>query len=166
MGLLPPVVPANVTAPLVVTAYCVTFFPTWKKFVPARLIDIEIWLLELNVFTRSASRPPQPVVGGLSGTLLCHWTCWSLCEKSCGGSGTELALYCAEGRGIDERAHVREQRGLARAEEVVDFLRRRDAARTRGRRRFSAKSEGGRCGAARGWNGRRRRRRSRRRRRE
>src|SRR5688572_21626341 len=52
-------------------------------------------LFALNAFVRSARRPPQPVANGLSGRLLCHSTCWSLCEKSCGGRGTDRALYCA-----------------------------------------------------------------------
>ena len=39
-------------------------------------------------------RPPQPEVAP-SGRSDCHTDCWSLCENSLGGSGTDLALYCA-----------------------------------------------------------------------
>jgi hypothetical protein len=38
---------------------------------------------------------PAAVTKGLSAMLLCHSTCWSLCEKSCGGRGTEPFKYCA-----------------------------------------------------------------------
>ena len=76
------VLPERLTAPPVPMAYWLTLAPTWKVFLPARLIDIEIWSLVLKALSRSAVRPPQPVVVGLSGTLCCHWTCWSLCEKS------------------------------------------------------------------------------------
>jgi hypothetical protein len=69
--------------------------PTWNEFSPATLTDIEIFGLVLRALTMSASRPPHPVVKGWSGTLLCHWTCWFACEKSCGGSATVPALYWA-----------------------------------------------------------------------
>lgn len=69
--------------------------PTWNEFWPFRLIDIETLLVVFIASTRSATRPPHPVENGLSGTLLCHSTCWSLWENNCGGSGTERALYCA-----------------------------------------------------------------------
>jgi hypothetical protein len=39
-------------------------------------------------------RPPQPEVAP-SGLLACQTDCWSLCENSFGGSGTERAVYCA-----------------------------------------------------------------------
>ena len=93
VGVVEVVVPVSVVAPPVPTAYWVTAEPTWKVFLPAMLIDMEICSLELRALTRSATRPPQPVAVGLSGTLCCHCTCWSLWEKSWGGRGTLRALY-------------------------------------------------------------------------
>ena len=39
-------------------------------------------------------RPPQPDVAPSSADD-CHTDCWSLCENSLGGKGTERARYCA-----------------------------------------------------------------------
>ena len=39
-------------------------------------------------------RPPQPEVAP-SGDDDCQTDCWSLCENSLGGSGTDFAVYCA-----------------------------------------------------------------------
>ncbi len=39
-------------------------------------------------------RPPQPDVAP-SGDDDCHTDCWSLCENSLGGKGTDFAVYCA-----------------------------------------------------------------------
>ena len=69
--------------------------PTWNEFTPLSVIDMETALFVLSELTRSAMRPPQPVLNGWSGMLLCHWACWSLCEKSCGGTLTLWALYWA-----------------------------------------------------------------------
>ena len=38
---------------------------------------------------RSAIRPAQPVLPGAFPRSEFHWSCWSLCEKSCGGSVAE-----------------------------------------------------------------------------
>jgi len=43
--------------------------------------------------SRSPMRPPQPTRAP-SGACACQVDCWSLCEKSLGGSGTERAEYC------------------------------------------------------------------------
>ena len=43
---------------------------------------------------RSPVRPPQPDTAP-SGEDDCHTDCWSLCEKSLGGKGTDFARYCA-----------------------------------------------------------------------
>ena len=59
---------------------------TWKLLNPFSVTDIETVPLPLSELVRSAARPPQPVRNGWSGTLLCHCTCWSLCENNCGGS--------------------------------------------------------------------------------
>src|ERR1035438_122137 len=91
--MVPPVAPVSETAPLVLTAYCETVCPIWNEFSPATLIDIEIVALVLIALIRSASRPPQPVWNGRSGRLLCHWVCWSACEKSWGGRDAEPDVY-------------------------------------------------------------------------
>src|SRR3954471_24539871 len=39
-------------------------------------------------------RPPQPELAP-SGDDACQYDCWSLCENSLGGSGTDPARYCA-----------------------------------------------------------------------
>ena len=91
------------TTPLLDTEYCVVVPPTSKVFDPASEMHIESTSLfpffGLYVSIMSAHRPPQPVVGGRSGMDVCHCTCWSACEKSCGGNATELAVYCALGTG-------------------------------------------------------------------
>src|SRR4051812_27011883 len=80
--------------PFGVTVYCETWLPTSKTLAPPSVIDIDTDELPLRELRRSAVRPPQPVRVGWSGTDVCHWTCWSLWLKSCGGSGTEAARYC------------------------------------------------------------------------
>src|SRR5687767_16011040 len=62
---------------------------------PAIEIDIETEPEVLREFMRSAMRPPQPVRESVPGSEVCHCTTWSLCEKSCGGTGTLLAEYWA-----------------------------------------------------------------------
>src|SRR4051812_32059461 len=78
--------------------YSLTTFPTSNVFTPAIEIDIEMLspVLDrpLSEFKRSAQRPPQPERESRSGIDVCHWITWSLCEKSCGGTGTLLARYC------------------------------------------------------------------------
>ena len=49
--------------------------PTWNEFTPLSVIDMETALFVLSELTRSAMRPPQPVLNGWSGMLLCHWAC-------------------------------------------------------------------------------------------
>src|SRR4051812_40395054 len=86
--------PERPTGPEVPTLYSLTMLPTSQVLEPARLIDMETVVLPLAALRRSAQRPPQPVRVGLSGTLVCHWTCWSLWLKSCGGTAAVLLMYC------------------------------------------------------------------------
>src|SRR5688572_21853133 len=68
--------------------------PTWKEFCPAMEMFIDTLLLGFTLaFITSAARPPQPFWKGRSGRLLCHWSCWSLWENNCGGTGLVLAIY-------------------------------------------------------------------------
>src|SRR5580698_3099322 len=83
------------TAPLVETEYCETILPTSKVFAPARVTMSEMGALGWMELSRSAMRPPQPVVGGWSGMEVCHCVCWSAWEKSCGGCATVPPRYCA-----------------------------------------------------------------------
>src|SRR5207247_9669361 len=54
------------------------------------------WTFAFWPASRSPIRPPQPSFApSPSGACACHTDCWSLCEKSLGGSGTERELYCA-----------------------------------------------------------------------
>ena len=53
----------------------------------ARVFGSVLWMGS----SRSASRPPQPLLKGWSGMEDCHWRCWSEWEKSCGG-------FCEAGR--------------------------------------------------------------------
>ena len=54
-------------------------------------VKVEVLLADMN---RSPMRPPQPVVAP-SAADACQYDCWSLCENSLGGSGTERAMYCS-----------------------------------------------------------------------
>src|SRR5580658_5262058 len=83
------------TAPLVETEYCETMLPTSNVFAPASVTISEIGALGCTEFSKSATRPPQPVVGGWSGMEVCHCVCWSAWEKSCGGCWPVPARYCA-----------------------------------------------------------------------
>src|SRR4051794_37120677 len=87
------------TTPPVLTEYCCTTPPTSKVFAPASETASEsaavLPLRGFKVSSKSAQRPPQPVVGGRSGIDVCHCVTWSLCEKSCGGFATLPLLYCA-----------------------------------------------------------------------
>src|SRR5271169_4590086 len=89
-----PLTPCNAIAPLVETEYCETMLPTSNVFAPASETESEMSELGLTEFSRSAQRPPQPVVAGWSGTEVCHCVTWSACEKSCGGLATVLWVYC------------------------------------------------------------------------
>ena len=64
-------------APLVETEYWATMLPISKMFAPARVMTREMGAPGWTALSRSAQRPPQPVVGGWSGTEVCHWVCWS-----------------------------------------------------------------------------------------
>ena len=83
------------TAPLVETEYCETMLPTSNVFAPASVTIREIGAVGWMEFIKSATRPPQPVVGGWSGMDVCHCVCWSAWEKSCGGCLPVPLRYCA-----------------------------------------------------------------------
>ncbi len=85
--------PVSEIAPLVETEYCETMLPTSNVFAPASETDSEMGAPGWTELSRSAQRPPQPVVGGWSGIEVCHWVTWSACEKSCGGLGFDPARY-------------------------------------------------------------------------
>src|ERR1019366_7222227 len=86
-----PETPESEIAPLVETLYCEMMLPTSKVFATASEMGAPVW----TEFSRSAQRPPQPVVGGWSGMEVCHCVTWSAWEKSCGGFFEPGALYCA-----------------------------------------------------------------------
>src|SRR5204862_3544008 len=69
--------------------------PTSKVFAPDNEMHIETCAPVFSEYNRSAQRPPQPVLLTWSGIEVCHWTCWSLCEKSCGGTAALPDEYCA-----------------------------------------------------------------------
>src|ERR1019366_3692342 len=80
-----PETPESEIAPLVETLYCEMMLPTSKVFAPASETEREMFAPGWTEFSRSAQRPPQPVVGGWSGMEVCHCVTWSACEKSWGG---------------------------------------------------------------------------------
>src|SRR5438132_10817932 len=95
LALVLPSNPARPILPSEETLYGSTTLPTSNVFVPAIEIEREICELPLSERSTSAIRPPQPVRPGRSGTEVCHWTDWSACEKSCGGTATPPERYCA-----------------------------------------------------------------------
>src|SRR5512143_1551712 len=58
---------------------------------PDTLTQVKV-ALPLPAIRRSPMRPPQPEVAP-SGDDDCQNDCWSLCENSLGGSGTERLVY-------------------------------------------------------------------------
>ncbi len=85
--------PFTGTEPVVVTWYCTALWPERYTALPATLMQVNV-LLPLPAANRSPMRPPQPEVAP-SGESDCQNDCWSLCENSLGGSGTERAVYWA-----------------------------------------------------------------------
>ena len=81
-------------APPVETEYCETMLPTSKVLAPASDTISEMGAFGCTALSKSAQRPPQPVVGGWSGSEVCHCDCWSAWENSCGGLRWP-ARYCA-----------------------------------------------------------------------
>src|SRR5258707_13501960 len=86
-------------APVLETLYSLMTLPVSNVLVPAREMFIETALLLLSEYSRSADRPPQPVLEGWSSIEVCHSTCWSLWEKSCAGVATLWLKYWALVRG-------------------------------------------------------------------
>ncbi len=87
--------PLNVVAPLAPITYGVATVPAWNSVLPdSETLSASCWLDTCEAST-SATRPAQPDFEVFWPRRLCHWSCWSLCEKSCGGSGTDFAWYCA-----------------------------------------------------------------------
>src|SRR5574341_1596058 len=60
---------------------------------PETLTQVKV-ALPLPAMNKSPMRPPQPEVAP-SAPEDCQNDCWSLCENSLGGSGTDLAVYSA-----------------------------------------------------------------------
>ena len=73
-------------------------------------------------------RPPQPNFAP-SGTDACHTDCWSLCEKSFGGSGTDLLLKLVRFVGTTSGPDVGDYRALSRVEERREWCQVRPAWR-------------------------------------
>src|SRR5687768_226974 len=86
---------ASPCGPAVDMLYSLTTLPTSHVLIPDSEIDIDTEPTVLREFIRSAIRPPQPVRESWPGSDVCHWTTWSLWEKSCGGRGTLPATYWA-----------------------------------------------------------------------
>ena len=75
--------------------YGVATCPAWKNVLPdSETLSASCWP-DTWLASRSAMRPAQPVFETALPRRLCHWSCWSLCENSCGGSGTDPCWYCA-----------------------------------------------------------------------
>ena len=72
-------------APSVLHWYCNAVSPDKNTLLPAKEMHENSELLLLPMAT-SPKRPPQPTVEP-SAADDCHTDCWSLCEKSLGGSG-------------------------------------------------------------------------------
>src|SRR3989442_321205 len=71
-----------------------TFWPERKTALPPAEMQVN-WALAFWLASRSPIRPPQPSFApSPSGACACHTDCWSLCEKSFGGSGTLRCWYC------------------------------------------------------------------------
>ena len=85
--------PLKATGPDVETWYCTADLPDRKTALPETLTQVKV-ALPLPATNRSPMRPPQPD-DAPSGDDDCQTDCWSLCENSLGGSGTEPAVYCA-----------------------------------------------------------------------
>ena len=85
--------PVSGTEPPGVTWYCTAALPDMNTALPDTFTQVKV-ALPLPDSNRSPRRPPQPEVAP-SGDDDCQTDCWSLCEKSLGGSGTDFAVYCA-----------------------------------------------------------------------
>ena len=85
--------PVKATGPAVETWCCTAVLPERKTALPDTLTQVNVALL-LPASNRSPMRPPQPDAAP-SGADDCQTDCWSLCENSLGGSGTDFAVYCA-----------------------------------------------------------------------
>src|SRR5688500_12022646 len=84
---------ARAWGPAVDMLYSLTTLPTSQVLMPEREMDMETEPTLLREFIRSAIRPPHPVRESWPGREVCHWTTWSLWEKSCGGRGALPAWY-------------------------------------------------------------------------
>ena len=102
----------NEIAPDGETEYCATMLPTSKVFAPAMVTTSEMGALGCTELSKSAQRPPHPVNGGWSGTEVCHWVCWSACEKSCGGGGGGTGQVLRARDGVNQRARIEHKREL------------------------------------------------------
>ena len=85
--------PPIATDPVGDTWYCTAVLPAMNTALPETLTQVKV-AFPLPATKRSPMRPPQPDVAP-SGDDDCQTDCWSLCEKSLGGSGTDFAVYCA-----------------------------------------------------------------------
>ena len=82
---------SNATGPRGDTWYCTAERPDTNTALPDTLTQVNV-ALPLPAANRSPMRPPQPDVAP-SGADDCHTDCWSLCENSLGGNGTERLVY-------------------------------------------------------------------------
>src|SRR5580700_10673582 len=87
--------PLSETAPEVETEYWEIMLPISNVLAPLSVTDSEIGALGCTDASRSAQRPPHPVVGGWSGMDVCHCVCWSAWENNCGGNSMAPARYWA-----------------------------------------------------------------------
>jgi hypothetical protein len=81
--------------PFAPTWYWMTSWPDMNTALPEAEMQVKmVW--PFCDASRSPMRPPQPSrAPSPTGWFACHTDCWSLCEKSFGGSGTERPRYCA-----------------------------------------------------------------------
>src|SRR3979411_2109598 len=91
--------PERAIAPAVETEYCETVLPISKVFAPEIEMERETLASGCTAASRSAHRPPQPVIGGRSGMEVCHCMTWSEWEKSWGGLANPPDWYFARVRG-------------------------------------------------------------------
>ncbi len=73
------------TAPLGLIWYCSAWSPERNTALPLAEMQVKSEVA-LDDSARSPRFPPQPTVEP-SAPCDCHTDCWSLCEKSLGGSG-------------------------------------------------------------------------------
>jgi hypothetical protein len=85
----------KIVAPAAPITYGVALSPAWNSVLPdSETLSASDWPATCPAST-SAMRPAQPDFETLRPRRLCHWSCWSLCEKSWGGRVTAPDWYWA-----------------------------------------------------------------------